>query len=408
MPRWETIKLGDAVSDVSTGPFGSVLHEKDYVAGGIPLVNPINMVDGAIVPDWSKTVAPATLERLSSYILHEGDLVVARRGDIGRCAVVRRESSGWLCGTGSFFIRPSKRVAADFLAYLLSSPDCRTKLVNAATGTTMLNLSNSALKDLLIPLPPLDEQKRIVAILDEAFEGLDRAAANAKKNLANARELFDSHLNAIVTQPGPDWVDALLEDACEKITVGHVGSMASKYVEDGIPFLRSQNVRPFRVDYDGMKFIDASFNSVLRKSELRPGDVAIVRTGYPGTAAVIPESLQLSNCADLVIASTKAFLNPYFLAMFLNSAYGRQVVLGNLTGAAQKHFNINAARQVRMPLPSRIVQETLVASVQSHHESAQELDGFYKRKLQALSDLKQSILQKAFAGELPERMDLAA
>jgi type I restriction enzyme, S subunit len=94
MTSWQTIKLGDAVADVATGPFGSVLHEKDYVAGGIPLVNPINMVDGEIVPDWSKTVSAATLERLSSYVLQEGDLVVARRGDIGRCAIVRKENSG--------------------------------------------------------------------------------------------------------------------------------------------------------------------------------------------------------------------------------------------------------------------------------------------------------------------------
>ena len=198
----------------------------------------------------------------------------------------------------------------------------------------------------------LEEQKRIVAILDEAFEGLDRAAANAKKNLANARELFDSHLNAVFRQKGPEWRQVLLEDACERINVGHVGPMASKYVDDGIPFLRSQNIRPFQIAFEGLKFIDTAFNAALRKSELRPGDVAVVRTGYPGTAAVIPESLELANCADLVIASPKASLNPHFLAMFFNSAYGKSVVLGNLTGAAQKHFNINAARQVLMPLPS--------------------------------------------------------
>jgi hypothetical protein len=96
--------LGE-VSEVLTGPFGSLLHKSDYVSDGIPLINPINIVDGQIIVGTEKTVSRETLNRLRSYALSEGDIVFGRRGEIGRCAVVGPEQAGWLCGTGCFFIR---------------------------------------------------------------------------------------------------------------------------------------------------------------------------------------------------------------------------------------------------------------------------------------------------------------
>jgi type I restriction enzyme S subunit len=94
---------------------------------------------------------------------------------------------------------------------------------------------------------------------------------------------------------------AKLKDLCDRITVGHVGPMADKYTADGVPFLRSQNIAPFRLCMDDIKFVPRSFHEKLSKSALHPGDVVVVRTGYPGTACVIPTSLPESNCADLVV-----------------------------------------------------------------------------------------------------------
>jgi type I restriction enzyme S subunit len=90
-----------------------------------------------------------------------------------------------------------------------------------------------------------------------------------------------------------------LTEVCERITVGHVGPMADKYTAEGVPFLRSQNITPFRLNLDDIKFIPPDFHEKLRKSALQPGDVAVVRTGYPGTACVIPNTFTELNCADL-------------------------------------------------------------------------------------------------------------
>src|SRR6266481_9123735 len=98
-----------------------------------------------------------------------------------------------------------------------------------------------------------------------------------------------------------DWPEIKLKDLCDKVTVGHVGAMVDFYEDNGIPFLRSLNIKPFNLELSDVKFIGHEFHTKLRKSALRPGDVVVVRTGYPGTAAVIPNSLPISNCSDLVI-----------------------------------------------------------------------------------------------------------
>ena len=98
-----------------------------------------------------------------------------------------------------------------------------------------------------------------------------------------------------------EWRNVALEDVAADVTVGHVGPMASEYVERGIPFLRSQNVEPLRINDTDLKFITEDFHARLKKSALSPGDVVIVRTGKPGACAVVPATLSVANCSDLVI-----------------------------------------------------------------------------------------------------------
>src|SRR4051812_44415932 len=96
------------------------------------------------------------------------------------------------------------------------------------------------------------------------------------------------------------WKTIKLKELCHEITVGHVGPMVEEYIDSGIPFLRSQNILPFYLDLSSIRFISSEFHRKLKKSALRPGDVAVVRTGYPGTACVVPSQLSEANCADLV------------------------------------------------------------------------------------------------------------
>ncbi len=159
---WEWTRLGTILFKAATGPFGSMLHKSDYVSDGVPLINPANIHDGTISDEGIKNVAPATASKLEAYRLAAGDVIIGRRGELGRSAVVGNEHQYWLCGTGCFFVTPANGFLAEYLVFLLSSPYVRDSLMTASVGTTMNNLNHDILKQLLVPLPPSVEQLRIL------------------------------------------------------------------------------------------------------------------------------------------------------------------------------------------------------------------------------------------------------
>lgn len=192
--------------------------------------------------------------------------------------------------------------------------------------------------------------------------------------------------------PPESWRKVRLEDVCDRITVGHVGSMADKYVPEGVPFLRSQNITPFKICFDGIKHIDEAFNIKLKKSSLRPGDVAVVRTGYPGTAAVIPPSLPVSNCADLVVITPSKELDSWFLSCLFNSIWGKGAVAGNLVGVAQQHFNVSAAKNLTIYLPPLVTQRR-VSSILSAYDDLIENN---TRRIEILEEMARRLYEEWF------------
>ncbi|MEX1027001.1 MAG: restriction endonuclease subunit S, partial [Candidatus Paceibacterota bacterium] len=185
----------EVVESISTGPFGSLLHKADYEQGGIPLVNPVNIVGDKIVADPRKTVGKLTARRLSRYSLREHDIVIGRRGEIGRCAVVKREHDGWLCGTGSFFIRPSGLTNSDYLAHLLRSQYYRRQLERLSGRATMPSISNSDLANLVVRVPPLERQKQRLRCLECLSNETQRLASIYRRKLTAFDELKKSLLN---------------------------------------------------------------------------------------------------------------------------------------------------------------------------------------------------------------------
>lgn len=155
--QWNLYYIKD-IALVRIGPFGSLLHTKDYITGGTPLVNPIHMHDGKIDADLDFTVSESKLKGLSSYLLETNDIVFGRRGDIGRCALVTDKESGYVCGTGSLFVRFQKNINPLYSLYALSDKSSKDYLLKHAKGATMLNINCKVVENMLIPLPPLSLQ----------------------------------------------------------------------------------------------------------------------------------------------------------------------------------------------------------------------------------------------------------
>ena len=177
MPEgWAWARLTSILEVFITGPFGSSLHKSDYVDGGTPLINPMNIVDGKIEPNAKMLVSSDTVKRLSSFAVQPADIVIARRGEMGRCAVVTDSESGWLCGTGSFVLRLINTIDASFIVRYISSPNAIIYLAGNSIGNTMPNLNQAILRSMLIPTPPFKEQLRIVQQLCKTDMLIDKVA----------------------------------------------------------------------------------------------------------------------------------------------------------------------------------------------------------------------------------------
>ena len=191
---WVDTTIAAATGGVFTGPFGSLLHKSDYIEHGIPLVNPAHITSVGIEPDLRKTVSEETAQRLSNYIMRTGDIVIGRRGEMGRCAIVTDVEDGWLCGTGSFVIKPSERCDARYLVRLLRSESCKTQLENIAGGAVMPNLSNTDLSNFPIILPPIDMQRSVLRKIDLMAEKIQHLESLYQRKIAALDELKQSLL----------------------------------------------------------------------------------------------------------------------------------------------------------------------------------------------------------------------
>ena len=210
MSEWKEYKLGE-VADVQTGPFGSQLHQSDYVAYGIPSIMPVNIGNRLdIITDKIVYVSEEDADRLKKYRVKEGDIVYSRRGDVEKCAYIGTKENGWLCGTGCLRIRIDMTMAHPrFVAYYLSTEEVKSWISNNAVGTTMPNLNSGILQCVDMLLPPIDEQKRIAGVLsslDDKIDLLNRENATLE---ALAETLFRHYF---IEKTDPTWKEGKVSD----------------------------------------------------------------------------------------------------------------------------------------------------------------------------------------------------
>lgn len=161
---YDKVALSD-LADIKIGPFGSLLHKEDYIDGGHPLLNPSHIVDGKVSPDDKLTISDEKYEELSAYQLKTGDVVMGRRGEMGRCAVVPED--GFLCGTGSMLIRTKGEVTADYIQKIISFPSFKKTIEDMAVGQTMPNLNVPIVSGFQIIKPPMEVQDRYYAFAEQ-------------------------------------------------------------------------------------------------------------------------------------------------------------------------------------------------------------------------------------------------
>ena len=257
------------------------------------------------------------------------------------------------------------------------------------------------IKGIPVPLPHLDEQERIVSVLDAAFESLTRARSHTENNLQNARELFGSMLESAFSKV-PRTMNRRLASLCDDRVITYGVIKLGDEVADGTPCLRTSNVKPLRIETYGMKRIDPALSAEYSRTILKGGEVLVNVRGTLGGVAVVPGEMKGWNVSREVgvVPADQQKIEPEFLAYFIATRHAQKWLTGVLKGAAYTGINIEDLRELQIPLPDRKMQRQIVEEMSIANEQVTDLQDAIKIKLADLDALRQSLLQKAFAGEL--------
>ena len=365
-------------TETKAGGTPSTKVKEYWENGDIPWLNSGALNQG-IVKTTSKYITKLGLDNSSTKLMPPETILIALTGaTTGITGYLTFEA----CANQSVVgILPSKRHFPKYLYYYLIL--IRQKVLKDASGAAQPGVNQKYVKNIQIPIPPIDEQKRIVAKLDECFEAIDKARANVEKNLNNAKELFQSQLNQSFSQRGEVWVDKKLGEVCENLDSRRIPITKNKRVSGDIPYYGASGI----VDYVADFIFD---EDLLLVSE--DGANLLARV-YP-IAFSISGKTWINNHAHVL--KFEEFVSQSFMEYYLNSIKLDDYV----SGMAQPKLNQKMLNSIPVPYPSLKTQSETVTQLDALREQTQSLESNYQQELNALDELKKSILQKAFNGEL--------
>ena len=389
---WKTTTLGKAY-DVRDGTHDS----PKYHEAGYPLITSKNLKSEGLSFDDVQLISEQDYTKINQRsAVHKGDVLFAMIGTIGNPTLVEVEPDFAIKNVALFKV-PSGQSGA-FLKHYLDSGWVISKMSSESKGTTQKFVGLGYLRGFPIALPPLAEQQRIVGLLEEAFEGIATAKANAKKNLQNARALFESHLESVFTQRGPGWVEKTIGETCTLRSGTTVSPTLEKPIGD-IPYLKVADM-----SFDGNEDQITTSSRFLCDADVREN--AIIPKGatiFPKRGgAILTNKKRITSlpiCADLnimaVIPSSQidaGLLYFYFLNVDMRK-------LG--TGSSIPQINNYDVSPLLISFPKSLAtQSQIVSKLDSLREETERLAHLYERKLAALEALKKSMLHQAFTGEL--------
>lgn len=398
------VKTLDELCEIARG--GSPRPIKQFLTNDPDGINWIKISDASAsskyIYETKEKIKPDGIK--NSRLVNEGDFILSNSMSFGRPYIMRTSGcihDGWLVLKDK-----SGLFDQDYLYYFLGSNTTYQQFDKLAAGSTVRNLNIDLAKSVKVTLPPLPEQKQIVAILDEAFEGIDRAIALAEKNLANSREIFEGYLNAIFTQKGDGWKEKKLAKLASKIGSGATPRGGQDaYKTEGISLIRSLNVHDRRFKTRDLAFIDDEQAEKLANVIVEEGDVLLNITGASIARSCVAPSEYLParvNQHVSIIRPDQNQISCRFLNYLITSKPYKERLLftGDKAGATRQALTKAQIQDFSIHFPDIDKQKIIIGKLDLLEVETQRLETLYRQKLAALKELKQSILQKAFTGEL--------
>lgn len=380
---WEVKKIKDiALVTAGQSPEGKYYNE---IGVGLPFYQGKKEFTERMIGEPKVWTSYITKEAL------EGDVLMSVRAPVGP---VNFATQKCCIGRGLASIRVKEKFDKDFL--FLFFKNIENQLIGNS-GAVFNSINKSQIENIEIPIPPLEEQQAIVAKLDQAFAAIDQAKANIEKNIANAKELFQSKLNQIFSQKSEDWVNKKLSDIFDVRDGTHD---SPKYYDKGYPLITSKNLKNGKIFYDKIKYInEEDYININKRSKVNIGDILFAMIGTIGNPVVVCEEPNFAIKNVALIKSNKEN-NSHFYKFYLDSKIVINKMQTESKGATQKFVSLGYLRDFVVPNPKIEIQQHIVSQLEQLQEQTNLLVSKYEQKLANLEELKKSILEKAFKGEL--------
>jgi type I restriction enzyme S subunit len=382
-----------------------------------------------ITEDIEFMEATATPEQIRRFELRAGDVIITKDSesadDIAVAAFVPGDLPGVVCGYHLALIRPISKIDGRYLFRAFAATPLSGQFEISARGITRYGLSYAAIADAFMLVPPLSEQRAIAAFLDRKTGEIDALIAKKRELIARLQEQRSAIISHAVTRglnpdapmkdSGIEWLGEIpvawdvvrLKYVSPFVTVGIVVTPAKYYENEGIPCLRSLNIKPGYISDDNLVFISPESNELLEKSKIYRGDLVIVRTGQPGTAAVVDERFDGANCIDLIIVrKSPEFLSDYVMRV-ANSDFAKTQYSRLSSGAIQQHFNIGMASNLLIPLPPLPVQHDVVNYLTEQTERIDDLIAKAEETITRLQEYRAALISAAVTGRIDVREEVS-
>mgnify|MGYP000197155192 CR=1 FL=1 len=391
---WAVSKLGEVCNIVGGGT--PTKSNEDFYGGEIPWATVRDMRE-ELLSSTELKITEEAIKKSSTNLIPSGSIITATRVGLGKVCILQQDTA---INQDLKAIIPNVGILDNgFLYWWLKSVS--HEIVTAGTGATVQGVKLTFIKLLEIPLPPIAEQKRIVAILDKAFADIDRARAITEQNLKNARELFDSYLQQVFSQRGEGWNDERLESICTFSSGGTPSKKNSSYWSGNIPWVSGRDMKSAQL-FDSLLHISQSAINEASARMAKAGTILVLVRGM-GLAHGAQVAELMVPCAfnqDIKGIHPKPNIVSRYLAITLR--YHINISENIISSAAHGTLKINMddLNNVIIPVPPTVQQKHLVDKFGVFIKEINYLETVYLKKLDALDELKKSILQKAFSGEL--------
>ncbi len=395
---WQTKTLGEALQKTETiNPLQSPEVEFDYI--DVSSVSNLTFE----IEETQRLKGKDAPSRARRLVKAKDVLFATVRPTLKRIAIIPERLDNQVCSTGYFVLRPKEEIDHRFVFYLLFTEAFMGQMEKLQKGASYPAVTDGEVRAQVIAFPPLPEQQRIVRILDEAFDGIATAKANAEKNLHNARELFESYLEAVFRQRGEGWEEKTLGDIAQvkggkRVPKGY--KLLAEPTE--FPYLRVTDFNDSgSIDLSDLRYVSAEVHRQIKSYVIFFADMYLSIAGTIGKTGIIPKELDGANLTENACRLVfKPGISNRFVYYFTATPDFVEQAGINTRTSAQPKLALSRLSTIRLGIPDLAVQESLADKFDALREETQRLESLYQRKLAALEELKKSLLHQAFNGEL--------